>query len=108
MQLRTVQKKPRFRGADQIGRCRPIWQECNGGGPSGTVAISPAIKCDGVDAFGRASFRVSQWRRQSRENGRFAHGVALLQIAQAHADHTARLQARMTETTQRIAAVSLS
>jgi len=42
------------------------------------------------------------------DNGRFAHSVALLQIAQAHADHTARLQARMTETTQRIAAGSLS
>jgi DNA-binding IclR family transcriptional regulator len=42
------------------------------------------------------------------DNGRYAHSVALLQIAQAHADHTARLQARMSETTQRIAAGSLS
>jgi DNA-binding IclR family transcriptional regulator len=38
------------------------------------------------------------------DNGRFAHSIALLQIAQAHADHTARLQQRMSETAQRIAA----
>jgi DNA-binding IclR family transcriptional regulator len=38
------------------------------------------------------------------DNGRYAHSIALLQIAQAHADHTARLTARMTETAQRIAA----
>ena len=38
------------------------------------------------------------------DNGRYAHSVSLLQIAQAHADHTLRLQARMSETAQRIAA----
>lgn len=38
------------------------------------------------------------------DNGRYAHSIALLQIAQAHVDHTARLTARMTETAQRIAA----
>lgn len=38
------------------------------------------------------------------DNGRYAHSIALLQIAQGHADHTARLTARMAETAQRIAA----
>jgi DNA-binding IclR family transcriptional regulator len=38
------------------------------------------------------------------DNGRYAHSIALLQIAQAHADHAARLQQRLTETAQRIAA----
>ena len=38
------------------------------------------------------------------ENGRYAHSTALLQIAQSHADHMARLQQRLTETAQRIAA----
>lgn len=38
------------------------------------------------------------------DNGRYAHSIALLQIAQAHADHAARLQQRMTETAQRITA----
>lgn len=38
------------------------------------------------------------------DNGRYAHSIALLQIAQAHADHTLRLHARMTETSQRIGA----
>ena len=38
------------------------------------------------------------------ENGRYAHGIATLQIAQAHADHCARLTARITEVNQRIAA----
>lgn len=37
-------------------------------------------------------------------NGRWAHSVALLQIAQAHAEHTARLTARISETNARIAA----
>lgn len=38
------------------------------------------------------------------DNGRYAHSIALLQIAQAHADHASRLQQRMNETAQRIAA----
>lgn len=38
------------------------------------------------------------------DNGRYAHSVTLLQIAQAHADHTLRLHARMTEISQRIGA----
>jgi len=42
------------------------------------------------------------------DNGRYAHSIALLQIAQAHADHAARLQQRMSETAQRIAAGALS
>lgn len=42
------------------------------------------------------------------DNGRYAHSIALLQIAQAHADHAARLQQRMSETAQRIAAGAYS
>jgi DNA-binding IclR family transcriptional regulator len=38
------------------------------------------------------------------DNGRYAHSISLLQIAQAHASHTLRLQERMTETSQRIGA----
>ena len=38
------------------------------------------------------------------DNGRYAHSIKLLQLAQAHADHAARLQQRITETAQRIAA----
>lgn len=38
------------------------------------------------------------------ENGRYAHSVLTLQIAQAHAEHTARLTARISEVNQRIAA----
>lgn len=37
------------------------------------------------------------------ENGRYAHSIAFLQIAQAHADHMARLQSRITELNARIA-----
>ncbi len=40
------------------------------------------------------------------ENGRYAHSVALLQIAQAHAEHMARITGRLHEITQRIAAGS--
>ncbi|NCG55231.1 helix-turn-helix domain-containing protein [Serratia fonticola] len=40
------------------------------------------------------------------DNGRFAHSVQMLQIATAHAEHVARLQARMDETNQRILAGS--
>lgn len=42
------------------------------------------------------------------DNGRFAHGIELLQIAQAHANHIAHLQNRMTEVNRRIAAGSLN
>lgn len=38
------------------------------------------------------------------DNGRFAHSVALLQIAQAHAEHVTKLQGRIGELNQRIAA----
>lgn len=38
------------------------------------------------------------------DNGRYAHGLRTLQIAQAHADHCARMTARITEINQRIAA----
>ena len=40
------------------------------------------------------------------DNGRFAHSVGVLQIAQAHAEHMARLTDRMQEINQRIAAGS--
>ncbi|WP_416739255.1 helix-turn-helix domain-containing protein [Pseudomonas sp. NFX71] len=40
------------------------------------------------------------------DNGRFAHSVAMLQIAQAHAEHMARVTGRMQEINQRIAAGS--
>lgn len=40
------------------------------------------------------------------DNGRYAHGMATLQIAQAHANHCERLNARIIETNQRIAAGS--
>lgn len=38
------------------------------------------------------------------DNGRFAHSIQTLQIAQAHAEHCAQLQQRITEINQRIAA----
>lgn len=38
------------------------------------------------------------------DNGRYAHSIATLQIAQAHANHCDRLIGRITETNQRIAA----
>ncbi|MGX9692947.1 helix-turn-helix domain-containing protein [Achromobacter anxifer] len=38
------------------------------------------------------------------ENGRYAHGIATLQIAQAHANHCDQLMSRIAETNQRIAA----
>lgn len=40
------------------------------------------------------------------DNGRFAHSVGVLQIAQAHAEHMDRLTGRMQEINQRIAAGS--
>ncbi|MDU9392122.1 helix-turn-helix domain-containing protein [Pseudomonas sp. zfem002] len=42
------------------------------------------------------------------DNGRFAHSVGVLQIAQAHAEHMARLQSRMQEINQRITAGSMN
>lgn len=42
------------------------------------------------------------------DNGRFAHSVGVLQIAQAHAEHMDRLQGRMQEINQRIAAGSIN
>ncbi|AZD92026.1 MULTISPECIES: helix-turn-helix domain-containing protein [Pseudomonas] len=42
------------------------------------------------------------------DNGRFAHSVGVLQIAQAHAEHMARLTNRMQELNQRIAAGSMN
>lgn len=42
------------------------------------------------------------------ENGRFAHSVGVLQIAQAHAEHMARLTNRMLEINQRISAGSMN
>lgn len=38
------------------------------------------------------------------DNGRYAHSVSMLQIAQAHAEHVARLQNRIAEVNQRVAA----
>jgi len=38
------------------------------------------------------------------DNGRYAHGIATLQIAQAHAEHCERVNTRMAEINQRIAA----
>ncbi|MBA1271623.1 MULTISPECIES: IclR family transcriptional regulator [Pseudomonas] len=42
------------------------------------------------------------------DNGRFAHSIETLQIAQAHAVHVARLQDRIHEINQRIAAGSMN
>lgn len=42
------------------------------------------------------------------DNGRFAHSIAMLQIAQAHAEHMARLTGRLHEINQRVAAGSMS
>lgn len=42
------------------------------------------------------------------ENGRFAHSVQMLQIAQAHAEHVAKLQSRIQEINQRIVAGAIS
>lgn len=42
------------------------------------------------------------------DNGRFAHSVGVLQIAQAHAEHMARLTNRMQEINQRIAAGTMN
>lgn len=42
------------------------------------------------------------------DNGRFAHSVGVLQIAQAHAEHMARLTNRMQEINRRIAAGSMN
>ncbi|WP_025132167.1 helix-turn-helix domain-containing protein [Pseudomonas sp. PH1b] len=42
------------------------------------------------------------------DNGRFAHSVGVLQIAQAHAEHMTRLTNRMQEINQRIAAGSMN
>lgn len=41
------------------------------------------------------------------DNGRFAHSVQMLQIAQAYSNQVARLQAQINETNQRIAAGSM-
>lgn len=38
------------------------------------------------------------------DNGRFAHSVQMLQIAQAHAEHVSKLQSRIIEINCRIAA----
>lgn len=42
------------------------------------------------------------------ENGRYAHSVALLQIAQAHADHVTRMQSRISELNARVAAGAMN
>lgn len=42
------------------------------------------------------------------DNGRFAHSVQMLQIAQAHAQHIVQLQNRISEVNQRIAAGALN
>jgi len=38
------------------------------------------------------------------DNGRYAHGIATLQIAQAHAEHCERVSSRMAQLNQRIGA----
>jgi len=38
------------------------------------------------------------------DNGRYAHSIATLQMAQAHAEHCGRVTTRMAEINQRIAA----
>ena len=45
---------------------------------------------------------------QQLETGRYTHSVALLQIAQSHADHIARTQSRINELTARVSAGSHS
>ena len=42
------------------------------------------------------------------DNGRFAHGVQMIQIAQAYATQIARIQGQITEMNQRIAAGSIN
>lgn len=42
------------------------------------------------------------------DNGRFAHSVQMIQIAQAYATQIARIQGQITEMNQRIAAGSMS
>ncbi len=42
------------------------------------------------------------------DNGRWAHSVAMLQIAQAHVEHMANLQDRMTEINRRVAAGAMA
>ena len=42
------------------------------------------------------------------DNGRFAHSVQMIQIAQAYATQIARIQAQITEMNQRIAAGSIN
>ncbi|STQ91372.1 helix-turn-helix domain-containing protein [Iodobacter fluviatilis] len=42
------------------------------------------------------------------DNGRFAHSIAMLQIAQAHAEHVAKLQDRITEINRRIVAGAMN
>ncbi|HBO0095221.1 helix-turn-helix domain-containing protein [Pseudomonas aeruginosa] len=44
---------------------------------------------------------------ERREDGRFAHSVSMLQIAQAHADHVSRMQNRINEINRRVAAGSM-
>ena len=42
------------------------------------------------------------------ENGRYAHSIEMLQIAQAHTEHTMRMQDRINDINTRIAAGVLS
>lgn len=67
-----------------------------------SLGLSPSNVSRSLDVLVEEGFVVRL------DNGRYAHSVALLQIAQAHADHTLRLQARMSETAQRIAAGALT
>lgn len=63
-----------------------------------SLSLSPSNVSRSLDVLIEEGFVIRL------DSGRYAHSVALLQIAQAHADHTLRLQARMSETAQRIAA----
>ncbi|MFO7117592.1 helix-turn-helix domain-containing protein [Pseudomonas aeruginosa] len=44
---------------------------------------------------------------ERREDGRFAHSISMLQIAQAHAAHVSRMQNRINELNRRVAAGSM-
>ncbi|MCY1396649.1 hypothetical protein D9M71_116280 [compost metagenome] len=50
---------------------------------------------------------IAEGLAERRDDGRFAHSIQMLQIAQAHAEHASRMQERINEINRRIAAGSL-
>lgn len=45
---------------------------------------------------------------EQKDNGRFCHSIAMLQIAQSHAHDVVRLEAKIAETHQRVYAGSIN